>query len=1149
MKKVKGGSVEVTVTDKGSLKELGKNARRAGEGMGSVAKNTAESDRRLKSLSNQTSNTTKAFSKQAQTISGGLVPIYATLAAQVFAISAAYRFLIESANFKNLLEGQLAYGALTGNMYSVLATDIREATKAQISFSEASQAAAIGSAAGLSGDQLERLGTAALNTSMALGRDLTDSFNRLVRGVTKAEPELLDELGIVLRLDPALRAYATAVGKTKDQLNPFERSQAVTNEVLEQAESKFGAISELMPESSFAVQQFGQAFVEVLEDVKVIIADVGAVVLPFFTQNVTALIGALSAFSLGIVKTMLPNFDAVAETARQKRRELQVELNAVKAEMATLQAGGAIKTKADARGIRKTAAADLQRFRPDLNAKKLSDRQVSALLAQAKRGRMKMTAEMKGNEAAYINSLERMAAANKRIQGKQVLDVQTAEQKKRLETLKTEQTVINSEEKRAKRSMALNKAVGMAFNALMIASVAVMAVDLIQSSIKRAVLGDDFEDYNKTLDALKSSTERLEQINEQLDNMEVNAKFATSAFTSMSNALRSVKLEEDALGIIGADQTAIDAYLRDQSVAAQLAITKANPLVALSMGMFPDLGDYFGTMFDFTGKSELGKQLIERQNEFMDQLDRLERMATPELADRIQAIRDAIKGDDETAVVKAIADFNDLREEYNKIVASAKGLTEAQKTLNASIVGFVGKFAPKDVGGNMRTALTATQQAAADTRKILEADIKDFGGMDALVFGDTGGFMGPTDPQREIDRQKLLDRLANLEDVEALNQAIDDVLAKHIDKRNEINLAESKNKLLASSILKDNSALSAQLTRQTKIATNQNKLDEHQLQMDITRDLIQDERLAGQADEVEKLTQALKLMEDQEKVLMNILRISQTTEFTRRQGLENLLRTRQETTGAFGVAHMFGLSKPITEQQITDTQEEFGLTRPEAIADLQKFNAHLAVTEMQMKLIEGLSVSIGTSLVDGLANAFVEVAKGTTTFADAFRNMTIQILADIAAMTMKMAIFKALAGMFATPHVPVSMDPITTGLQTNIDAMVNTAINASGRSGGIMSSPGYRSFARGGIAMGPDSGYAATLHGTEAVVPLGNSRSIPVELKGEGGGVNNITVNVNGGTEGGGQSPEQARALGQMIQVATMEIIQREKRPGGVLSK
>jgi hypothetical protein len=35
----------------------------------------------------------------------------------------------------------------------------------------------------------------------------------------------------------------------------------------------------------------------------------------------------------------------------------------------------------------------------------------------------------------------------------------------------------------------------------------------------------------------------------------------------------------------------------------------------------------------------------------------------------------------------------------------------------------------------------------------------------------------------------------------------------------------------------------------------------------------------------------------------------------------------------------------------------------------------------------------------------------------------------------------------------------------------------------------------GGIASGPTSGYAATLHGTEAVVPLPDNRSIPVSLK------------------------------------------------------
>jgi tape measure domain-containing protein len=39
-------------------------------------------------------------------------------------------------------------------------------------------------------------------------------------------------------------------------------------------------------------------------------------------------------------------------------------------------------------------------------------------------------------------------------------------------------------------------------------------------------------------------------------------------------------------------------------------------------------------------------------------------------------------------------------------------------------------------------------------------------------------------------------------------------------------------------------------------------------------------------------------------------------------------------------------------------------------------------------------------------------------------------------------------------------------------------------------------FRDGGIATGPGSGYPATLHGTEAIVPLPNGRSIPVEMQG-----------------------------------------------------
>ena len=107
------------------------------------------------------------------------------------------------------------------------------------------------------------------------------------------------------------------------------------------------------------------------------------------------------------------------------------------------------------------------------------------------------------------------------------------------------------------------------------------------------------------------------------------------------------------------------------------------------------------------------------------------------------------------------------------------------------------------------------------------------------------------------------------------------------------------------------------------------------------------------------------------------------------------------------------------------------------------------------------------------------------------------------------------------------------------------------RHGGIVEPPvGY---ATGGIAKGSSAGYPAVLHGKEAVVPLPNGNSIPVELR-DGAGTNNISITVNmneGGTstqqEGFG-SEDQAAQLGKMLSAAVQQELQNQKRPGGILS-
>ena len=76
-------------------------------------------------------------------------------------------------------------------------------------------------------------------------------------------------------------------------------------------------------------------------------------------------------------------------------------------------------------------------------------------------------------------------------------------------------------------------------------------------------------------------------------------------------------------------------------------------------------------------------------------------------------------------------------------------------------------------------------------------------------------------------------------------------------------------------------------------------------------------------------------------------------------------------------------------------------------------------------------------------------------------------------------------------------------------------------------------FASGGISSGPTSGYPVQLHGTEAVVPLPDGKTIPVSLQGggggEGGGSPTINITMNGVT---GNANDIAKAVSSEVQKA-----------------
>ena len=225
----------------------------------------------------------------------------------------------------------------------------------------------------------------------------------------------------------------------------------------------------------------------------------------------------------------------------------------------------------------------------------------------------------------------------------------------------------------------------------------------------------------------------------------------------------------------------------------------------------------------------------------------------------------------------------------------------------------------------------------------------------------------------------------------------------------------------------------------------------------------------------------------------------------------------------------------------------------------EKINAEKAkgtkFTQAQIDLMyeehvaqEGLNTLIDaqTRLRDGLTSSLTDgldgLITGTMTVKQAFASMATSVLKMISRIITEMLVARLIMSAFGGPM---------SGLAETGGVPMGNGSQYSGhaRHGGIM-----KGYSEGGIARGRNAGYPAILHGTEAVVPLPNGNSIPVEMRNGGGGTNNvgITINIdsnnNAQSEQTGGSGNQAAAIGKLVAGVVQDELQKQKRPGGILS-
>ena len=218
------------------------------------------------------------------------------------------------------------------------------------------------------------------------------------------------------------------------------------------------------------------------------------------------------------------------------------------------------------------------------------------------------------------------------------------------------------------------------------------------------------------------------------------------------------------------------------------------------------------------------------------------------------------------------------------------------------------------------------------------------------------------------------------------------------------------------------------------------------------------------------------------------------------------------------------------------------LNHEEQVQLYEQIKAQTLLTKMaenKQALFEGIASS--------LSNAFTSIVTGTASAKEAFKSMAISILSQISSMIAQMMIMRILMSAFGM-GAPTTMDnqsPMPTpGMFDNQPQYV--------RNGGVLSAgKKVQGYATGGVARGSTSGYPATLHGTEAVVPLPNGRSIPVDM-GKSGGTSNNNIVVNISTDGqssnqGSTGPDMDK-LGNAVAAAVQIELHNQKRSGGILN-
>lgn len=236
----------------------------------------------------------------------------------------------------------------------------------------------------------------------------------------------------------------------------------------------------------------------------------------------------------------------------------------------------------------------------------------------------------------------------------------------------------------------------------------------------------------------------------------------------------------------------------------------------------------------------------------------------------------------------------------------------------------------------------------------------------------------------------------------------------------------------------------------------------------------------------------------------------------------------QRIVDAFGTFFgLVGMAFGIIKDAIDDTGVTMGdlISFVEDLIDgIVDFLFDAGIIEFAIKVIEyiafiggviavlaGKIISIYIQIWAKLAPPLIRFVSAVFAFLEPIARIVLGILGLI--MDGIMALIGWLMPYFeiAMDGLMIILEPILWVIEKILDGVGAVLEFGGGLIGGAAD---FLGFSDGGVASGPKSGYPVTLHGTEAIVPLPDGRTIPVSIKGDmGKGTtqnNNVSINISG---------------------------------------